>query len=250
MMKNEKPLGYKAYGSIPHLPGSNMGPKDQGITEGQARICTEKLRDSKDRVIVTEKLDGSCVAIAKINGEIVPLIRSGYRATDSKFLQHIFFHTWVMERQEIFDHLLDNEERVVGEWLAQAHGTRYEIDDDMAVFIAFDFFIGKTRMESLLSYEVLNSYGIYTPRVISDGPAISIKEVLSKLEPSGHGAIDPVEGAVWRVERNRNFDFMAKYVRPDKINGKYIKEFSGKPDVWNWGPLAKTYQDSFIESLG
>lgn len=33
-----KPLGHKAYGSIPHLPTSRLGPGDHHVTEGQARI--------------------------------------------------------------------------------------------------------------------------------------------------------------------------------------------------------------------
>ncbi len=54
-----------------------------------------------------------------------------------------------------------------------------------------------------------------------------------------HGALDPVEGAVWRVERNALVnpgrsgercpvvDFLAKYVRPDKIDGCYLPELNG-----------------------
>ena len=75
-----KPIG-KAYGHIPHLPTSRMGPADKHCHEGQSRICTEKVRDRHDEIIVQEKLDGSCVAAAMIDGLIVPLTRSGYIAT-------------------------------------------------------------------------------------------------------------------------------------------------------------------------
>lgn len=37
-----KPLGRKAYGSIGHLPGSNTGPTDSTVPEGQSKICQEK----------------------------------------------------------------------------------------------------------------------------------------------------------------------------------------------------------------
>ncbi|WP_202614648.1 RNA ligase family protein, partial [Escherichia coli] len=80
-MKPEKPLGRKAYGSIPHLPGSRLGPADHHCHEGQARICCEKPRDRHDRIIVTEKLDGGNVAIAKVNGAIFALGRAGYLAS-------------------------------------------------------------------------------------------------------------------------------------------------------------------------
>ena len=74
-----KPLGGKAYGSIGHLPNSRLGPGDWHIHEGQMRILTEKPRKG-DRIIITEKLDGACMAVANIDGEIVPLTRAGYRA--------------------------------------------------------------------------------------------------------------------------------------------------------------------------
>ena len=49
-----------------------------------------------------------------------------------------------------------------------------------------------------------------------------------------HGAVDKVEGAVWRVERKESFDFLAKYVRPNKSDGIYLPEVSGKEAIWNW----------------
>lgn len=59
-------------------------------------------------------------------------------------------------------------------------------------------------------------------------------------------AIDPVEGAVWRVERSNptgakgerkeGVDFLVRYVRPDKVDGLYLPEISGKEAVWNWIP--------------
>ena len=63
---SRKPLGGKSYGSIPHLLGSRRGPTDRGCNDGQHRICCERTRDKRDRIIVTEKLDGSNVAAAKI----------------------------------------------------------------------------------------------------------------------------------------------------------------------------------------
>lgn len=90
IMNTDKPLGQRAYGSIPHLPGSRLGPGDYCINEGQARIATEKARDKHDLIIVQEKLDGSNVAVAKVNGEIIALTRSGYTALSSPYQQHHF----------------------------------------------------------------------------------------------------------------------------------------------------------------
>ncbi len=231
----EKPLGRKTYGSIPHLAGSRLGPGDHMIHEGQSRICTEQERRG-DRVIVQEKVDGSCVAVAKIDGAIVPLSRAGYRAETSRFRQHHMFAAWVYENQDRFDAVLAIEgERVCGEWLAQAHGTRYEIADDP--FVAFDLMVGTHRaLFDALKWRASRG-DLTTPRLIHDGGAISIEDVRAQLEPSGHGALDPGEGAVWRVEREGRVDFLAKWVRPDKVDGSYFPQFNGGRETWNWeGP--------------
>ena len=49
-----------------------------------------------------------------------------------------------------------------------------------------------------------------------------------------HGATELPEGAVWRVERRGKYDFMAKYVRPENIDGCYLPEMSGGGEYWNW----------------
>ena len=61
--------------------------KDKGLNKGQVEICTKKLRRN-DRLIVQEKLDGSCCAIAKIDGIIIALVRAGYPAYTSPYKQH------------------------------------------------------------------------------------------------------------------------------------------------------------------
>jgi hypothetical protein len=42
------------------------------------------------------------------------------------------------------------------------------------------------------------------------------------------GAIDKVEGVVYRVERKGKVDFLCKYVRPDKKDGCYLESETGK----------------------
>ena len=70
---------------------------------------------------------------------------------------------------------------------------------------------------------------------------------LKRLSKHGfHGALDPVEGAVWRVERDKPtgkkgerrhiVDCLVKYVRPGKLDGMYLPELSGQESVWNWRP--------------
>lgn len=236
-MQNEKPLGRKAYGSIPHLIGSRMGPADHHATEGQTRIATERVRDKHDRIYVQEKLDGSCVSVANIDGEIVPLGRAGYRADSSPFRQHHMFAAWAYENQDRFSDLLQHGERAVGEWLAQAHGTRYELGD-REPFALFDIIEGTERLtvEGLYERNIISGARFDVPPLLADKP-LSIEYAMESLNTYGYyGALDPVEGAVWRVERNGKVDFLVKYVRPDKKDGIYLPEISGKPEVWNWKP--------------
>ncbi len=237
-MSPDKPLGQKAYGHIAHLPGSRMGPGDHKCHEGQARIATEKTRDRHDRVYVQEKLDGSCVAVAKVDGALVALGRAGYLANTSPFQMHHMFADWVERYTRRFDDLLEDGERVVGEWLAQAHGTRYDLRPlDLEPFVPFDIMRGGVRQAVEVVYDRARDFRL--PYLLNGEGAqpLSIPDALTMLGTFGHyGAIDPVEGAVWRVERKGVVDFLAKYVRPDKVDGSYLDSVTGGEPVWNWQP--------------
>lgn len=250
-MKAKKPLGHKNYGSIPHLPGSRKGPGDHGCNEGQAKIATIAPRDKNDLIIVQEKLDGSNVGVARIDDKLIPLGRAGYPAITSRWEQHKHFHNWVYSHYDRFMNVLKNGERLVGEWLMQAHGTRYRLGvhspDYHSPFVPFDLMVGHTRLP----------YGVFWHRVAPlfqipaclryGDKAMSIEEAMESLGEFGHhGAMDPAEGAVWRVERKKPtgkkgekvhvVDFLVKYVRPDKVDGKYLPEISGEEAIWNWMP--------------
>ena len=238
MIKNKKPLGIKNYGSIPHLPNSRMGPADHSCHEGQARIATKKKRDKHDIIIIQEKLDGSNVGVAKINGEIVPLVRAGYHANTSPFKQHHIFAQWVAmpTNQRRFKKMLKNGQRVVGEWLLQAHGTRYELRHEP--FVIFDLMVNQKRV---CFNELVNRVlplGFRVPFTIPKTEPMLVEDVMNYIGEYGqHGAIDPIEGAVWRVERNGEVDFLVKYVRPDKVDGMYLENVTGEPPVWNKFPI-------------
>lgn len=237
-MKNtpHKPLGHRAYGSIPHLPNSRRGIADKGLSEQQASILTVKTRDRHDTIVVQEKLDGSNVAAAKINGEIIALIRAGYRADSSHYEQHHHFAKWVESNKSRFDELLIEGERLCGEWLMEAHGTRYNLPHEP--FVAFDIITGYERKTTIEVMERCAQVDIITPKLIHLGAAISVESVLAMLEPSGHGAIEDVEGAVWRCERKGVVDFLGKYVRPEKVDGKYLNGVNNveREPIYNWNP--------------
>lgn len=235
MNLNQKPLGMKNYGSIPHLPNSRMGPGDHCCHEGQAVICTARVRDRRDRIWVTEKLDGSNVGVAHLDdGQIVALGRAGYLARTSKFEQHQMFADWVTRNEGRLRALLKPGERVAGEWLAQAHGTRILLHHEP--FVIFDMFDSRGRQPWEYARNIIARSGFITPFVLNDGLSpMSIEDAIAACTPSHHGQ-EEAEGAVWRVERDGKFDFMAKYVKPSKIDGVLLPEISGKNAVWNWRP--------------
>lgn len=115
-----------------------------------------------------------------------------------------------------------------------AHGTIYDLPHEP--FIAFDLM----RMRDWTSgndYRVL--YDEFLEKVdgqfvtaaeIHRGSPISIDDVMGALGDHGfHNAIDPPEGAVWRVERDGKVEFLVKFVRDGKIDGCYL----GEDVVWN-----------------
>lgn len=231
-MASEKPLGFRAYGSIPHLPNSRMGPADHHCHPGQEAICTTKTRDRHDRVIVMEKLDGSCVSVANVGGEIVGLIRAGYRAADAHFEHLRMFGSWVDRDRERFT-FLEPGQRVVGEWMALAHGTRYGAlpSEPFVIFDAYDLTVRKP-------YDTVRAFadaaGLRAAPIISDGPAVPVNEALAAMGSGQFEAEGCPEGIVYRVERKGVVDFLAKYVRPDKVDGCFLPEIGGCAPHWHW----------------
>lgn len=230
-----KPLGRRGYGSIPHLPGSRLGNGDHHCPAGQEAICLSRVRDRHDRVIVTEKLDGTNVSVARIGDAILAIGRAGYLASTSPFEQHHLFAAWVERQADRFLRALEPGQRFVGEWLAQAHGTRYRLHHEP--FVGFDLMEGSQRLPYDECLARLQAARLPRAQVLHDGPACPLETALAVLGNGGfHGAMDPVEGAVWRVERRGAFDFIAKWVRPNKVDGSLLPEISGEPICWNWHP--------------
>lgn len=228
---HSKPLGRKAYGSIGHLPNSRLGPSDHSVHEGQGRICTQKTRDKHDRVIVQEKLDGSCTAVALVDGVIHALGRAGWPAESSPYDQHRMFSEWVRMNENRFRAVLRDGERLVGEWLAQAHGTVYELVD-REPWGVFDLMTGTDRATvDELRERIGSTFAM--PHTLHDGPAIAV-EAAMELHEATKWPCEETEGVVYRVERRGKVDFLAKWVKPTKVDGKYLPEISGGDPVWNW----------------
>ena len=237
-MIETKPLKRKAYGSIPHLLGSKLGSGDHHIHEGQHKICTEKLRDKNDLIVVQIKYDGSNVAVCREGNDIIALTRSGYLAETSPYKQHHVFAQYVAKNKKMFMRVLESGQRLCGEWLYQAHGIKYQMI--RPPFMPFDLMTGKDRLNY---FEFLDAISpIYEDvlhiKTVHIGGSFNIDvNWLSDYELSDWNVntqnVKEHEGFIYRVYRNHKFDFIAKWVRPDFVPGIYLPEISGKDEVFN-----------------
>jgi hypothetical protein len=219
------------YGSIPHLSDSKLTQQaDKKISIGQELILTKKARDWKDLIIVTEKIDGTNVGVICKDGALIPLTRSGYNANTSNFKQHHLFSKWVSVNHGLFDWLPEGW-RVCGEWCIMAHGTIYDITDKEP-FVAFDIIDDKNKRIPYLDFFSTCCHAkIAITQLLHIGQPISIKNSIKLLDKGHYGNPDKPEGFVYRVERGWRVDFLAKWVRHDKQDGKYL----GDKEVWNKG---------------
>lgn len=246
-MKPIKPLGRKAYGHIPHIDGSRMGPADKKCNPGHQRIATEKARDGNDLIIVQEKIDGSNCSVAMLEDRsIVALTRSGYAAHSSPYRQHHIFGYWVQQEKERFESVLSPGERICGEWLMVAHGTRYNLRHEP--FVIFDIMAQDRRHPFLEVMRRSAIAGFVMPRLLHIGGPLKLEQALKRLDPEYHGAVDPIEGLVWRIERSGEVDTLLKYVRPDKQDGQYLDQEMVNPGFWHWSGLSSLQTDADISA--
>ena len=119
-----------------------------------------------------------------------------------------------------------------GEWLFHAVGTLYILPHEP--FVAFDLMTDIKRKSLNEVKQRVERLDFTIPYTVSIGPAMSVKYALSFLGTYGnHGAIEPVEGLIYRVERKSEVDFILKYVKQGKENGIYLPEISGKEAIEN-----------------
>jgi hypothetical protein len=226
--KNNRPqkiLGHSNYSTIGHLPNSRLGRGEHHIPEGQQKIATSQVRDNKDLVIVQEKLDGANVGVVKLNNRLRILSRSGHDCETSIHPTHQYFVKFVKHNYSRFFDMLQEGERITGEWLLVVHGTKYQLPHEP--FVAFDFFTPQN--ERLIYHDFLLRvlpFGFVVPRIIRLGNPISVRKAIEILDKnkSYHGALEDekIEGLIYRIERNNEVDYLCKYVRPDKIDGLHL----------------------------
>jgi hypothetical protein len=219
------PLNRKNYGSIPHMSGSKKNQQaDRKILQNQEAILTEKTRNRHEVVIVTEKLDGTNVGIAKINGKLIALGRAGYDVRTSEFEFIRRFQYYLDEFESEFFDLLGEGERVVGEWMIKTHTLEYHLIHEP--FVAFDLFDNKNRRKRLADwYDEAVRLSIPVAHIIHYGGAIKPERALELAGDHGfHGCLERPEGLVYRLEDRDKVLFLAKYVRSGVISGLHMKD--------------------------
>jgi hypothetical protein len=232
MSKADKPFGRKGYGSIGHFMGSRTSDNDFHVNEAQCKLLTDKTRDRYDLVIVQEKLDGSNCSVGLLNGELIPMTRKGYHARTSPFEMHHYFADWVDQNEARFRAVLREGERLCGEWLAQAHGTIYDLTD-REPYAVFDIMTGSERL-AFIPFTERVGLNFAKPALIHIGQPIPVRRALELHEDKHYGA-DETEGVVYRMERKGKVDFLAKFVKHNKVDGKYLED-----NIWNWKPTKAT----------
>lgn len=204
-----------------------------------ARRCLDpSSRKPGEEVIVQEKLDGSCVAVVLgDDGRPRAFGREGRLAAESPNEGRRMFATWLAQNEARFEGVLEPGEVLAGEWLALVHGTRYALPHEP--FVPFDILVGADRQR--LPHDALSARlartNLRLPGLVHRGGPIPIDEALALLGPRGRSAaIDPPEGLVYRVERRGRVILVAKFVRPEKIDGAYLPENTGQPALYHYEP--------------
>lgn len=220
----------RSYDNILHLPNSKMSDGGSYCTEEQAKMVCEKKVYEQDIIIVQEKLDGSNVAVTKIDNNLICLTKNGSNAKKSLSKEHQLFYWWVKQNYSRFNEILNEGEKICGEWLVQAHGTKYSLNHEP--FVVIDLMVNNKR---LLFKDVFNRLNgkFVLPSIISIGEPISINKALKKLGKYGlHNAKEEAEGIIWRLEREGQVKFICKYVKHNKEKEKYLSQ-NKEEIVWN-----------------
>lgn len=208
----------RGYGSISHLKGSKMiDDRDKLIGEQEEKWLTVARRNPlTDIVFITEKVDGMNVAVYKRNGKLYPINRFGYDVRTSSRLWQRMFARYVEDNADSLSELLDDGQRLCGEWMIKTHTIPYKLKT--APFIVFD--IIDDRAERMPYFEFryrVENYGFTPAALIHAGTAMPTgtlyKLYLTKKLPSCHGAAEGMaEGYVYKYESAGKYICSAKYV--------------------------------------
>ena len=244
-LKN-KLLSYKTYASIPHLSFSRLGPSESTVDAKQeSYLLGQWPPEFSCNLIVEEKLDGSNVCVVLKDNELLTLSRNGFDCATSNQEQHLMFARYVKKNTAKFKALFGSldkpgELRIVGEWLALAHGTKYTVDDP---FVVLDAYSHTSQEDKQINWFRVNaaalSLGFRRPALFLN---IKDQQMLTGFPDialsKNNDAHDGIEGCIFRLLRKKkkadlNYEpwLIAKAIFPHKVDGKYLMN---KQIIWNW----------------
>lgn len=215
---------------IGHLPGSRAAADDRHADPALAVRCTTRGHVG-DRVIVSEKLDGTCVTIGREGGAVVARGREGGRCDASPNVGRRAFAAWVASQPARWAALVEGE-RLVLEWLVLAHAVRYALPHEPAVLL--DLHRGGWRPWDEVAARA-RALALPGAAVVHDGGPCPLDEARERLGRHGqHGARDPAEGLVYRIEGgDGRLRARAKWVRPGLVPGQWLADHGSGVHVWN-----------------
>ena len=232
-MKFSAPItGKRPFASIGHLINSKLGSGDRHISAQQSYLCIDKKRGKQDRVIVTEKMDGSNVCVVRQGTNLHTLTRSGILCSQSRFEQHRWFRDWVALDSGYLFRDMEQGMSIHGEWMAQSHGIRYHSLPSW--FFVFDIKQDGISLPWDSVVEFCERSGLWYVPVLSDGPAISPNLLIHPVMRSSWLAEgEKGEGLVYRLETHGKVAFWAKLVFHWTQAGKYLPSVTGGEIEYN-----------------
>ena len=104
-----------------------IGSEDKLLGAEQVKWLTQRRRVSGDMVIVTEKVDGMNAAVLRREGLLYPLIKKGYDCRANPLPWINAFADFVEENATRFMSVLEEGERICGEWMVKTHTLSYKV---------------------------------------------------------------------------------------------------------------------------
>jgi hypothetical protein len=224
------------YPSIQHLPFSKMSNRgDKNLDEREVGWLTKKTRLPTDIVIVTEKVDGCNVGVLRRGDILIPIGRKGYDVRTSGYTWIQEFAGFVERNGDRFMALLEDGERVCGEWMIKTHTIVYDMHHEP--FICFDIIKDNTRVRYSEAYPRFAACGFTGVGLVHHGSAISTDKAIASLGEGFHGAVGQPEGVVYRYEsEEKGYLFGAKFVNHPLVGDQALLDWNMETNLMNkWG---------------
>lgn len=206
------------FGSIGHIDGSKMlDNKDKLLSIEEQSKYTVRKRDTKDLVIISEKIDGMNAGVVKKNGFLYPVNRQGFdvriMGSVNKELVKLGHEwaKWVDDNYLLYDSILEEGERLVFENCIIQHTLKYKFRYS-PVFILAKYKSNNKRINYETLTELARKNNIQQPPLLNIGLALPPQLVIEQYPKGLVGVQGKIEGIVYNYEHNGQHESCAKFV--------------------------------------